>query len=359
METPNQTDDLSADAQDELADAFLKRFCAKPFEVKPGVYVRCQSRSTAVCQSCAGIYSGDWRAIIRSGVFDADTSGFRFFMLTLTAPSFGAVHSSGKVGQEERRCRCGARHDDDERLLAGTPISPDTYDYTAAAAWNRDLGALIDVTRNRIRRRHPDFEYCIVREWQSRLSLHVHALIRVPTTDGPSASEITEIAKTTWASSRVDGTVVRWGDQARCDEFPTTEDGAATISYLAKAINYLAKDVLLRPASDARLHYDRFHRAARMEMNCAKCVNRDPYMCRAKIHDNLGARQHVVSASRRTADRPGWSMTGLTRGGQREGRRAWASDAVAAEGDQARRSYRQAAGVWAASHKRAAAQSIF
>lgn len=51
-------------------------------------------------------------AIARSGVFDSDVARFRFYLLTLTAPSFGKVHrvlrseSSRLSGADAARRTC-------------------------------------------------------------------------------------------------------------------------------------------------------------------------------------------------------------------------------------------------------------
>lgn len=348
---PKPLDEISTDAQQELADAFIQRFCSNPFEVRPGVYVRCQTRSTVRCPSCAKLYSNDWKMILHSGVDDDANAAYRYFLLTLTAPSFGAVHHVPKSTGDGKKCRCGRLHSSEERSLHGTPVDAHKYDYVGAAAWNRDLGVLFDTTRARLRRRHPDLEYCVVREWQARLSLHVHALVRVPASDAPSALEIGELARTTWATSRIDGTVVEWGSQQTCDEFQTGQSGVRTIGYLAKAINYVVKDVLAGPANQARDHFFRFDQIARTEMRCESCLYSNPSFCRSKVHRNLGARQQVVSVSRHTKTREGWSLTGLTRKGQREVRRAWAENEADGGDAQARAAFRYEAHKWAAKVK--------
>lgn len=80
---------------DAFAEAMRRSNCARPYEAQPGVFVRCQSRRSAVCPSCAAQYRGDWQRLARSGMYDADgqpVKGFRYYFITLSAPSFGAVH---------------------------------------------------------------------------------------------------------------------------------------------------------------------------------------------------------------------------------------------------------------------------
>lgn len=60
--------------------------------------------------------------------------------------------------------------------------------------------------------------------------------------------------------------------------------------------------------------------AARRMRCAADCVPQD---CSSLVHQRYGSRSQVVSASRRTKYRTGWSFTGLTRTVQRRLRRAW------------------------------------
>jgi hypothetical protein len=57
---------------------------------------------------------------------------------TLTAPSFGLVHTRP---DDSRACRCGKCHDADDAEL-GSAIDPTTYDYEGAALWNWHAPAL-------------------------------------------------------------------------------------------------------------------------------------------------------------------------------------------------------------------------
>ena len=70
--------------------------------------------------------------------------------LTLTAPSFGAVHCGGADGSchlAGRRCRhgvalvCGRRHPEDDDVL-GQALCADCYDYEGAVLWNATVSEL-------------------------------------------------------------------------------------------------------------------------------------------------------------------------------------------------------------------------
>ncbi len=80
-------------------------------------------------------------------------------------------------------------------------------------------------------------EYLIVREWQDRGVLHVHALVRIECAEAPAADVLRDAARAAVAASKVFGALVKWGAQAPCDAFRADGDGAKTIWYLSKALN--------------------------------------------------------------------------------------------------------------------------
>lgn len=317
---------MRADSEsvDPGAAEVLARGCSSPVKTATGVWVRCGSRIKSKCGSCAELYRGDWAAIARSGVFDGPVEDFRFYLLTLTAPSFGGVHRVPRDGgPRDSRCRCGVTHTARDAGLRGVPLDAAGYDYAGQVAWNRDAGVLWDRTRRRMRDRWDSLEYFIVREWQDRGVLHVHAIIRIARFEAPSADQLRDAARTATAVSRVDGSIVEWGAQAKCDAFRADGDGAKTIWYLSKALNYVLKDV----ASDSGevavqvwRHQVALGDAAR-RMRCA--VECEPQNCSSLVHQRYGSRSQVVSASRRTQNRTGWSFSGLTRTVQRQLRREW------------------------------------
>jgi hypothetical protein len=116
-----------------------------------------------------------------------------------------------------------------------------------------------------------------------------------------------------------------WGEQVDAKVFRADGDAARTIWYLSKALNYVMKDTALaamdgRGSNLAWVHLAELGHAARM-MRCS--VDCTPEDCSSRIHDRYGSRSHVVSASRQTRTRSGWSFSGLTRGRQRLERLAW------------------------------------
>lgn len=302
----------------------IARGCVRPIKTDTGVWVRCGSRVKSRCESCAELYRGDWAAIARSGIFDGPVERYRFYLLTLTAPSFGSVHRVPRVaGNDAAKCGCGVRHGAGDAGLRGVPLDSSTYDYLGQVAWNRDAGLLWDRTRRRLRDRWDSTEYFIVREWQDRGVLHVHVLVRIDRAEAPSADVLRDAARSAVGVSKVDGALVEWGAQAKCDAFRADGDGAKTIWYLSKALNYVMKDVVhqgenVHPRVWA--HLQALERAARSIRCAPEC---EPASCLGRVHDRFGARSQVVSASRRTRHRTGWSFTGLTRTVQRRLRREW------------------------------------
>lgn len=85
--------------------------CRQPVRVTDAAgvecWARCGSREAQVCPSCSRLAQGDWSAIARSGVYDPPTEAgeHSWLFLTLTAPSFGAVHYVPRVNQPPKRAR--------------------------------------------------------------------------------------------------------------------------------------------------------------------------------------------------------------------------------------------------------------
>ena len=157
--------------------------------------VRCGNRRETRCPSCAHEYRGDmWQLVYaglaggRKGVPEQVAEHPQVFA-SLTAPSFGAVHSRPDDG---RRCRCGRRHDADDPAL-GEAIDPATYDYEGAvlwnwhapALWNRFIIELVRILAARARlserewRRRVRVAFAKVAEFQARGLVHFHAIVRL------------------------------------------------------------------------------------------------------------------------------------------------------------------------------------
>src|SRR4051812_5863615 len=132
----------------------------------------CGNRREAVCPSCAEVYRGDAFQLVAAGLCGGkgvpdSVNGHPVVFATLTAPSFGAVHSRrlGPDGQA-RRCRprrdapmcphgvrmsCGEVHEDGNPRL-GEPLCPECFDYVQAVLWNALAPELWRRTSNQIAR---------------------------------------------------------------------------------------------------------------------------------------------------------------------------------------------------------------
>jgi hypothetical protein len=173
----------------------------------------CGNRREAVCASCAERYRQDaWHLIAAGlrggkGVPDSITEHPAVFV-TLTAPSFGIVHTrrTGSDGQPLRcrprrdaevcehgvRLSCGAVHDETDPCL-GQPLCMECFDHEGAVVWNnalselwryttiylpRILARLAGMTQRRLRRK-VRFSYVKVAEYQQRGLIHLHLVIRL------------------------------------------------------------------------------------------------------------------------------------------------------------------------------------
>jgi hypothetical protein len=173
----------------------------------------CGNRREAVCPQCAERYRQDAYHLISAGLrggkgVPASVTAHPFVFVTLTAPSFGAVHSRplGADGKP-RRCRprrdvqscehgvrlsCGKVHDEDEPCL-GRPLCVECFDHQGAVLWNnmlgelwrrttvylpRHLAAVLGVTQKRLREL-VRVSYIKVAEYQARGLVHLHVVIRI------------------------------------------------------------------------------------------------------------------------------------------------------------------------------------
>jgi hypothetical protein len=297
-----------------LSGALVARGCVRPVRLRPSmlradpatgeltsvavegaagpdgvVYKACGDRRASVCPTCAETYRADtWQLVaagMRGGKGVPETvAGHPTLFVTLTAPSFGAVHtrrttSSGRgLPCRPRRqlvlcphgvgLRCDRVHSDDEACL-GLPLCLDCYDHLGQVVWNAEVGELWRRTviglrrivaraarRHRVRAR---LSYAKVAEFQRRGVVHLHALLRLDGLDPADPDRIvpapscldaayldhavrqaaTETSFTTaphptWP----DGWRIAWGDQLDVRYVKLRTHGhvtdAAVAAYLAK-----------------------------------------------------------------------------------------------------------------------------
>jgi hypothetical protein len=205
-------------------------FCANPIHLlgtdifgrQHQVFTRCNNRRAVACPSCSDLYARDTWQLIHAGlngghhdIPDTVAEHPQVFV-TLTAPSFGLVHSAGDDthGKHARRCHdpgrrgfsrcrhgkplwCSIVHGDDDAQV-GQPLCDECYDYTGHVlfAWHApELWRRFTIALRRLLDSHQRatgqtaksvrINYVKVTELQRRAIPHFHAVIRL---DAPPAA---------------------------------------------------------------------------------------------------------------------------------------------------------------------------
>ncbi len=259
----------------------------------------CQTRRATCCPACAAIYRGDAKALLGAGLEpqpgtpdrgDGDGDVPTVFV-TLTAPSFGAVHrafepaatcrAAAKAGSclHGRPRVCNLVHDHDDPKV-GAALCVDCYDWEGAVMFNAHLGRLwqrttIAVIRDLataagvpVRKMSASWRlsFAKVVEFQTRGVVHVHALARLDHLDDSPASLDGSDLAAAFAAAAAKVAVpnpldlhraIRWGSQSDIQPIPAERRPVAA-AYLAK---YATKSVDAAGVLDHRLrgihHLDR------------------------------------------------------------------------------------------------------
>lgn len=326
---------------------------------------RCGNRRESVCTSCSRVYARDTFEMIRCGLeggkgVPGDVAENPLAFVTVTAPSFGPVHSTrgGRMChprgqatcQHGRSISCTARHDKDDDAV-GSPICPDCYDYLGHVVWqfhapelwrravqdvSRQLASRLGVPVSKVSK-VASRQYGRTAEMQARGAVHFHALFRL---DGPAEHGIgaacavdvgvmVEAIHAAFARTRVVAPktgdddierVLEWGSQidvrvvregCRTDDPDGPITGEQVAAYLAK---YSTKDTSLsvRDGEHARrlqhtcqdVHDLAILRAERRRAGevleiPVDAEGRDHYALIGKWAKELGYRGHYSSKSRR------------------------------------------------------------
>jgi len=299
-------------------------------------YVRCGNRRADVCPSCSAEYAGDLWHQLSAGMVGGkgvpeQIREHPLVFATLTAPSFGAVHTCGKPGWSTRRCRprsarslcphgrptwCMRIHTGADPEL-GQPLCADCYDYTAHVIWQwwapelwrrfsitlrRHVAQLLGVAE-RAGRDLMRVQFAKVAEYQRRGVVHFHALVRL---DGPPTDD------DRWPAPKV-----KVSADELCD---LVRSAAAAVRYLSPADGPRLPALELRFGAqvDARIVHDRAERddpedgdlhpetvAAYVAKYATKATGGEP---------GPGGQAHLRQV-RRTVDRLGRAATRQTRDG--------------------------------------------
>ncbi|WP_405547797.1 plasmid replication initiator protein [Streptomyces phaeochromogenes] len=321
---------------------------------QPGerLLVRCRNRRATVCAPCSRLHAGDTFHLVRAGLIGGKNVPStvrqrpRLFV-TLTAPSFGAVHRAGDDRCRPRRDRgecehgrplgCGALHDTADSLV-GQPLCADCYDYPAHVLWHAQAGKLWDRFVIGVRRqlasaagvvqsRLPDYarlSFARVAEYQKRAAVHVHAIVRLdgpagPTdeppdwgtvdclTDAVHASASRVVVRTPY-SPAVGELALRWGVQVDARPLHADGDGPdddAVAAYVAKYVTKGASET--GAGTDYRLTTWDDIKAARVSGHVRALMSTcwrlgglpefAPLRLRSWAH-TLGYRGHILTKSR-------------------------------------------------------------
>ena len=250
------------------------------------IYKSCGDRRASVCPPCAERYRQDTWQLIAAGLrggkgVPAEVAGHPAVFLTLTAPSFGLVHtrrtaSTGRVlpcrpRRKPAPCphgfdlRCSRHHDQDEGVL-GLPLCLDCYDHDGQVVWNAHVGELwrrtvIGIRRElarvaRARGTAVRLSYAKVAEFQRRGVVHLHVLLRLDGVDqadkdriippvgvvlGDLVDAVRHAAAATafvTESHPAGGWRIAWGEQLDVRPLRIRGDGDVTdravVAYLAK-----------------------------------------------------------------------------------------------------------------------------
>jgi hypothetical protein len=315
----------------------------------------CGSRSELRCPSCARLYRGDARHLVRAGLeggkgVEESVANHPAVFLTLTAPGFGSVHRERSTGlchsgSADARCRhgrphvCRARHAAGDQFV-GTPLCAECFDYPGAALHNaystelwrrttisvfRRLATSLGISRSECAK-VLRLEHAKVAEFQRRGLVHFHAVLRADGPDGgPPPIEAETLARAcVVAARRVEIThsrgTARWGRERDVQVLDRDDPSGAVASYVSK---YVVKEPGMHPglvakilsASDLEgrdLPPHLFNLAA-----TAWRLGSDPALAslglRRHAH-HLGYRGHVLTKSRRYS---------TTLGALRDARAAW------------------------------------
>lgn len=321
--------------------------------------VACGDRRVARCPACSAIYRRDTYQLVRAGLAGGkgvpDTvAGHPCLFLTLTPPSFGAVHTRRTgAGGNELRCRprrdggqcehgrpaaCGVVHAEDDPAL-GQPICPDCYDYPGAVLWQAHAGRLWDrftlATRRHlataagvgVRKLADEARVSFVRvaEFQRRGLVHLHAVVRLDGPAGPAdppptwgtVELLTDAVRAAHAAvlvrapytAAVGEPDLTWGSRLDVQTVTAAVEGAG--GDRARVAAYIAKYVT-KSAEDAGIRATRMHsladldrtrtspHARRMARTCWQLGGLHEYRhlrLRAWAH-LLGYRGHASSKSR-------------------------------------------------------------
>ncbi|MYW03867.1 plasmid replication initiator protein [Streptomyces sp. SID3343] len=262
--------------------------------------VRCRNRRASRCAPCSYEHQGDTFQLVRAGLTGGKgvpvvVRDHPCLFVTLTAPSFGAVHRATdgepcRPRRERDLCEhgrhrgCPTAHTHDDRVV-GQPLCRACYAYGHHTLWNAHVGPLWDGFTRTLRRRLATaagvqrahlrdvvlVTFAKVAEYQARGAIHLHAVVRLDGPHGPHsappawatdellAALVPEAAAAVRVyapeSEALGSYVLRWGAQLDVRPLRGFNDGReladeAVAGYLAK---YVTKSTETTGATDTRI----------------------------------------------------------------------------------------------------------
>ncbi|GGL39672.1 replication initiator [Planomonospora parontospora] len=240
---------------DQATGELIHRYSTR---TEPGGVLRvpCKTRRASRCPACAETYRADTYQLIRAGLIGGKgvpetVTAHPCLFVTLTAPSFGSVHTrrekNGKVlpchaRRDAPTCphgrvmSCTARHGSEETCL-GEPLCPDCYDYAGSVLFNalspelwrrftlalrRRLARAAGLTQRELREQAV-VSFAKVAEYQRRGVVHFHAVIRLDGPDGPTSPP------PAWATADALADAVRHAASAVAVTAPAVTDEPARV----------------------------------------------------------------------------------------------------------------------------------
>jgi hypothetical protein len=356
-------------------------FCANPIHLagtdnlghEHQVFTRCNNRRAIVCPSCSDLYARDTWQLIHAGLhgghhnIPVTVAEHPQVFVTLTGPSFGAVHTIRSSGscqprdahrsrcEHQTRVSCETAHRNDDPEL-GQPLCGECYDYLghvlfswhAPELWRRFTIRLRRLLRQQLRVRAENpaatrVSFMKVVELQRRGLPHFHAVIRLdaaselgqpPSAPDTSITAVDLVALVRGAAPDIEitgagGRTIRFGDQLDTKPIGCLYPGEAPHAGISsrQIARYLAKYVT-KSVADFGIGTRKFSPAAIDQLDVTDHVREilktivtlaeeeDYREVPSWVH-TLGYRGHVMSKSRQFST----TMTAL-----REHRAAWRKD---------------------------------
>lgn len=330
------------------------------------IKVACKDRREAVCPACSRMYGTDAWIIAATGInggkgVPADVVHCPRIFVTMTAPSFGSVHTIRHNGQcvhvssADPICEhgwpksCGLRHKEEDRLL-GLPICDRCFRYRDAVLWNAHASRLWSVTVLQMRRnlasrlavpraelsRHVSVHYLKVAELQRRGLVHFHALARLDAEVGGVDAYRDELV-TAWTDAVREVSLAnelghfKWGVILDIKALGSeSKDARVLASYLAKYVTKTAGEGLelarrFHSRRQIRVLVDNPHLRRMALESWDLATDRTASHLNTKRHAHtLGFTGHLMTKSRRYST----TLTALRKARSEHQSKSWTCEAV-------------------------------